>query len=116
MAAPNTDNYARGTFLAQKKSKAGDSPDADLAQESELKAGVADDPDKIVDSEALGLRHRRRFGYSAEGAEENDLNIHNEGRKPLRVAGHRRSYSGESRTAHFKQGLVTNKKPTTIVD
>lgn len=116
MAAPNTDNYARGAFLNTKKAKAGDSPDADLAQESELKAGVHDDPDKVIDSEALGLRHRRRFGYSAEGAEENDLNIRNEGRKPLKVAGHRRAYSGESRIAHFKQGVVTNKKPTTIVD
>jgi hypothetical protein len=116
MAAPNTDNYARGAFLNQKKAKAGDSPDADLAQESELKAGAADDPDKVVDSEALGLRHRRRFGYSAEGAEENDMNIHNEGRKPLHVVGHKRSYTGGSRTAHFKHGIVSHKRPTTIVD
>lgn len=101
---------------SQKRSKAGDSPDADLAQESELNAGAADDPDRVVDSEALGLRHRRRFGYSAYGAEENDRNIAGQGRKPLKVSGHRRSYTGESRTVSFQHGIVTNKKPTTIVD
>lgn len=116
MAAPNTDNYARGAFLAQKKSKAGVDPDAELAQENGFQSGDSDDPDRIVDSEALGARHRRRFGYSAEGAEENDLDISSKGRKPLHVVGHRRSYS-PGRVGHFNHGanIVTHKKPTTIV-
>jgi hypothetical protein len=113
MAVP-TDAYAGGAFLSQKRSKAGDSPDADLAQESELKAGAADDPDKVTDSQSLGLRHRRRYGYSAEGAEENDANIATQGRKPLHVVGHRRSYSG-GRTAHFEHGVVSHNRPTSVV-
>jgi hypothetical protein len=112
MPAPNTDAFAHGAFLGQKKSKAGSSPDADLAQENE---SASSDPDRVVDAEALGLRHRRRFGYSAEGAEENDMNISSQGRKPLHVLGHKHSYTS-GRTAHFKQGIVGHKRPTTIVD
>ena len=115
MASPNTDAFAHGAFLSQKKSKSGQSPDADLAQESEMLAGDSDDPDKVTDSEALGLRHRRRFGYAAEGAEEHDVNISRQGRKPLSVPGHKHSYS-VGRTAHFRQGIVGHKHPTTLVD
>lgn len=115
MAAPNTDNFAHGIFLGQKKAKSGENVDPDLATESEFQAGDSDDPDRAVDSEALGLRHRRRFGYSAEGAEENDLDILAKGRKPLKVAGHKQQNVGESRIAHFNHSVTATRHPTTIV-
>lgn len=111
----NVPVFANGTFLGQKKSKSGSETDPDLATEGEFQQGDKDDPDRAVDAEALGLRHRRRFGYSAEGAEENDLDISQKGRKPLNIVGHKRQNSGESRIRHFNHSVTQTRHPTTIV-
>lgn len=111
----NVPAFANGTFLGQKKSKSGSEIDPDLATENEFQRGDKDDPDGLPDAEALGARHRRRFGYTAEGAEENDLDIANKGRKPLTVVGHKRVNSGESRIAHFNHSVTATRHPTTIV-
>jgi hypothetical protein len=73
---------------------------------AKLEAGKSDDPDKLTDSEALGARHRRRFGYTAEGAEENDYDILSKGRAPLKIERHKQQNVGESRTAHFAHGVI----------
>jgi hypothetical protein len=77
--------------------------DPELETEAEFIGGDKDDPDRIVDSEALGARHRRRFGYSAEGAEENDHDINAKGRNPLKVSVNR-SAVPESRMHAFTHG------------
>lgn len=112
MAAPTT-SYANGVFIGQKRSSGADQ---DLAQEADFKAGQTDDPDTANSAEALGARHRRRFGYTAEGAQENDVDIMHKGRKPLRIDGpHRQQNVGESRIGHFKHAIVMTRKPTTVV-
>jgi hypothetical protein len=108
-------DYANGVFLDQKRSGAGNAIDAELATENDL-SSVEQDPDRAVDSEALGARHRRRYGYSAEGAEENDSDILSQGRAPLRIDGPRKQQNvGESRIEHFKHAIVTTRHPTTVV-
>jgi len=77
--------------------------DPELATEAEFIGGESDDPDRVVDSEALGARHRRRFGYTTEGAQENDQDIAQKGRHPLAVVGHRQDVPA-SRIANFTHG------------
>jgi hypothetical protein len=79
--------------------------DPDLETEAEFIGGDSDDPDRVVDSEALGARHRRRYGYSAEGAEENDEDIASKGRHPLKISGHKVDMP-ESRTISFHHGMT----------
>lgn len=94
--------------------------DPDLDADAEH-AGAGDDPDRVVDSEALGGRHRRRFGYGTEGAQENDHDIDLKGRKPLKIVEYKR-HAPESRIANFSHGITTHhistvhnpKRPTTI--
>lgn len=81
--------------------------DRDLDTEAEFVGGDKDDPDRVVDSEALGARHRRRFGYSAEGAQENDMDLADQGRKPLKVTGHKVDVP-ESRTISFHHGMTAH--------
>lgn len=78
--------------------------DRELDTEAEFKAGDADDPDRETDAEALGARHRRRFGYTSAGAQENDADIADQGRKPLKIQVHR-SDVPESRIANFGHGM-----------
>lgn len=81
--------------------------DPELETDAEFAEGKSDDPDRVVDSESLGARHRRRYGYTAEGAEENDQDIADKGRKPLRVSGHKRD-APQSRIANFTHGMTTH--------
>jgi hypothetical protein len=81
--------------------------DPELETEAEFIGGESDDPDRVVDSEALGARHRRRFGYSAEGAEENDQDLADKGRNPLKVTGHKVDVP-ESRIANFQHGTAAH--------
>ena len=104
---------ANGAFLGKKKAGAGSALDAELATESD--APQSDDPDTSNSAEALGARHRRRFGYTSEGAEENDNDILSQGRAPLRVDGPRKQQNvGESRIGHFRHSIVTTRHPTTV--
>ena len=77
--------------------------DPELETEAAFVGGKTEDPDRVVDSESLGARHRRRFGYTAEGAQENDSDIADQGRKPLKVTVHR-SAVPESRMSAFSHG------------
>lgn len=81
--------------------------DPELETEAGFTSGVKDDPDRVVDSEALGARHRRRFGYTSEGAEENDRDIADKGRAPQKIAIHR-APAPESRTVSFKHGMTAH--------
>lgn len=75
--------------------------------DEDFDTGLADDPDTSNASEALGARHRRRFGYSTEGAQENDADIAAKGRKPLHsYDGPRRQHNmGESRNLSFNHSV-----------
>lgn len=92
--------------------------DRELDSDSEF-TGEADNAGEVVDSEALGARHRRRFGYSAEGAQENDEDIAAKGRKPGSITKHR-SPVPESRMHAFHHGRamatahITSVKPHKI--
>lgn len=77
--------------------------DPDLETEAAFIGGKKDDPDRVVDSESLGARHRRRFGYTAEGAQENDSDIADKGRHPLKVTAHSQKVP-ESRMHAFSHG------------
>lgn len=81
--------------------------DPDLETEAGFTNGVKDDPDRIVDSEALGARHRRRFGYSTEGAQENDEDIAAKGRKPQKISVHR-APAPTSRIVAFQHGMTAH--------
>lgn len=81
--------------------------DRELDTEAEFKTGDADDPDRETDAEALGARHRRRFGYTSAGAQENDADIADQGRKPLKVS-FRKADVPESRIASFAHGMATH--------
>lgn len=87
--------------------------DPELETEAEFIGGDSDDADRVVDSEALGARHRRRFGYSAEGAEENDHDLEAKGRKPLNVSMHKAKVP-ESRIASFSHGVTAHKGLSTV--
>jgi len=104
---------ANGAFLGQRKASSGSALDWELATESD--APQAEDPDSANASEALGARHRRRFGYTAEGAEENDSDIFAKGRVPLKVEHRRQQNVGESRIAHFNHSVTVTRHPTTVV-
>jgi hypothetical protein len=74
---------------------------------AKVEAGKSDDPDKLTDSEALGARHRRRFGYTDEGASENDSDILAKGRAPLKIDGGRKQQNvGSGRNEAFAHGVV----------
>lgn len=88
--------------------------DPELETEAEFTKGDSDDADRVVDSEALGARHRRRFGYSAEGAQENDQDISDQGRKPLKVTFHKTSVP-ESRMHAFTHGRGMGERHITTV-
>lgn len=79
--------------------------DPELETEAGFTNGVRDDPDRVVDSESLGARHRRRFGYTDEGAQENDKDILDKGRKPQKIAVHR-APKPVSRTVNFQHGMT----------
>jgi hypothetical protein len=72
----------------------------------EFIAGDSDDPDQNTDQEALGLRHRRGFGYSTEGAREHDDKLLAQGGHPMHFGHSRQPGSGESRIKHFNHGVV----------
>ncbi len=73
----------------------------------EFVAGDSDDADKNTDAEALGLRHRRGFGYSTEGAREHDDKLLAQGGHPMHYGSHRQPNVGASRIQHFNQGSLS---------
>lgn len=87
--------------------------DPELETEAEFVGGESDDPDKITDAEALGARHRRRFGYTSEGAQEHDMDIAAKGRKPMGIQ-HHRSEVPQSRIANFHHAVTAHRGITTI--
>jgi hypothetical protein len=72
----------------------------------EFIVGNSDDPDQNTDQEALGLRHRRGFGYSTEGAREHDDKLLAQGGHPLHYGSHKQQNAGASRIQHFNHGVV----------
>lgn len=78
--------------------------DQDLDSQVEFTGGE-DDADQAEKREALGGRHRRGFGYTSEGARENDQKLANAGHKPLKIAKHQHPVP-ESRIANFGHGMT----------
>lgn len=80
--------------------------DQDLDSQVEFSGGE-DDAESAEKREALGARHRRGFGYSSYGAQENDEKIAATGHKPLRIP-KRPHPVPESRIANFGHGMTTH--------
>jgi hypothetical protein len=76
-------------------------PDLDVEQAT---SGTEDAAGRVVDTEKTGGRHRRRYGYTNEGAAENDHDISLKGRKPLKVVMHKQD-TPVSRIANFSHGM-----------
>ena len=80
--------------------------DPDLDSQVEFSGGE-DEANTAEKREALGARHRRGYGYTSEGARENDQKIAATGHKPLRIAKHVHPVP-ESRIASFSHGMATH--------
>lgn len=82
--------------------------DPDLDADVEFSGGEAEGAaGRVVDTEKTGGRHRRRFGYTPEGAQENDHDIEQKGRKPLKITMHKQE-APVSRIANFQHGTATH--------
>jgi hypothetical protein len=81
-------------------------PDLDV-ENANAGADEVEGAGRVVDTEKTGGRHRRRYGYTTEGAAENDHDISLKGRKPLKITMHKQSMP-ESRIANFGHGMATH--------
>lgn len=81
--------------------------DRELDSDVEFSGEAEDAQGRVVDTEKTGGRHRRRYGYTSAGAQENDQDIADKGRKPLRITMHKAD-PPESRIANFSHGMTTH--------